>query len=48
MKKEDRNHQDFESITAVHRAFGLPAPKHPLISLLNAEDLRGSDRPGTQ
>ncbi|RZJ92683.1 MAG: AraC family transcriptional regulator [Chryseobacterium sp.] len=45
MKKEERNHEDFESITAVHRAFGLPAPKHPLISLLNTRDLRGSGRP---
>lgn len=45
MKKEDHNREDFESITAVHRAFGLPAPQHPLISLLNAKDLRGSNRP---
>lgn len=45
MKKEDRNTQDFESITAVHRAFGLPAPQHPLISLLNKQDLQSSTRP---
>lgn len=45
MKKEEHNRKDFESITSVHRAFGLPAPKHPLISLLNANDLKGSSRP---
>jgi len=45
MKKEDRNSEDFQSITAIHRALGLPAPQHPLISLLNAQDLRSSTRP---
>lgn len=45
MKKEGRNTQDFESITAVHRAFGLPSPQHPLISLLNTQDLQSSTRP---
>jgi len=45
MKKEDHNREDFESITAIHRALGLPAPQHPLISLLNAQDLRSSTRP---
>jgi AraC family transcriptional activator of pobA len=45
MKKEDRNSADFESITAIHKALGLPAPQHPLISLLNAEDLKASTRP---
>ncbi|MBZ4040835.1 helix-turn-helix domain-containing protein [Flavobacterium hibisci] len=45
MKKENRNNEDFESITNIHRAFGLPAPQHPLISILNAQDLRGSKRP---
>lgn len=45
MKKEDYNREDFESITAIHRALGLPAPQHPLISLLNAQDLRSSTRP---
>lgn len=45
MKKEGRNTQDFESITAVHRAFGLPSPQHPLISHLNTKDLQSSTRP---
>ncbi|WP_269235976.1 helix-turn-helix domain-containing protein [Flavobacterium flavigenum] len=45
MKKENRNNEVFESITNVHRAFGLPAPQHPLISILNAQDLRASKRP---
>ena len=45
MKKEDHNREDFETITSVHRAFGLPAPQHPLISLLNTKDLRDSNRP---
>lgn len=45
MKKENRNNEDFESITNIHRAFGLPAPQHPLISILNAQDLRASNRP---
>lgn len=44
MKKEKRNH-DLGSLTAVHRAFGLPAPQHPLISLLTAQDLADSRRP---
>lgn len=45
MKKESRNHKDFESITAIHRALGLPAPQHPLISLLDAQDLKNSSKP---
>jgi AraC family transcriptional activator of pobA len=45
MKKEDHNRKDFESITAIHRAFGLPAPQHPLISLLTAKDLMRANRP---
>lgn len=35
MKKEDNSHYNFESIPRVHRAFGLPMPLHPLISLIN-------------
>lgn len=28
----------WESLTDAHRALGLPAPRHPLISLINSED----------
>ena len=35
MKTEKHNPHRFESLSDIHRAFGLPAPKHPLISLLN-------------
>jgi AraC-like DNA-binding protein len=36
MKKEEKIHQKMESLSDVHRAFGLPAPAHPLISLIDA------------
>lgn len=32
--------QIFESLTEYHRVFGLPKPKHPLISFINIEDSR--------
>ncbi|HEY6899451.1 MAG TPA: helix-turn-helix domain-containing protein [Puia sp.] len=32
------NPQRFESLTEAHRAMGLPAPRHPLISLINNVD----------
>ena len=35
MKKEETIPHKFESLSDVHRAFGLLAPKHPLISLIN-------------
>lgn len=35
MKKDSQPHHDFQSITAAHRALGLPDPKHPLVSLVN-------------
>jgi AraC family transcriptional regulator, transcriptional activator of pobA len=35
MPKDENNHHKFCSISDAHRAFGLPAPKHPLVSLLN-------------
>jgi len=34
MKKQEITHQRFDSLSDVHRAFGLPAPVHPLISLI--------------
>lgn len=35
MKKEENTHQNFKSLSDVHKAFGLPTPLHPLISLLD-------------
>jgi AraC-like DNA-binding protein len=35
MKKEDNAPLRFESIADAHRAFGLPKPKHPLITVIN-------------
>lgn len=35
MKKETNSLQRFESLSDAHRAFGLPTPQHPLISLIN-------------
>ncbi|QJD94971.1 helix-turn-helix transcriptional regulator [Mucilaginibacter robiniae] len=35
MKKESKSLVRFESLSNAHRAFGLPNPKHPLISLIN-------------
>ncbi|QJD80710.1 helix-turn-helix domain-containing protein [Spirosoma rhododendri] len=35
MKKDDDSPLRMNSLTEVHRAFGLPKPAHPLISLLN-------------
>jgi AraC family transcriptional activator of pobA len=35
MKKEKNIHQNFESLSDAHRAFGLPNPQHPLISLID-------------
>lgn len=40
MKKNENSPQKFESVTAAHRAFGLPAPKHPLISLIGGANIR--------
>jgi len=35
MKKEEIVHVNMASLTDMHRAFGLPAPAHPLISLID-------------
>ncbi|WP_295791762.1 helix-turn-helix domain-containing protein [Mucilaginibacter sp.] len=40
MKKEEIVHVRMESLSDVHRAFGLPAPAHPLISLINGAATR--------
>ncbi|AKD55680.1 helix-turn-helix domain-containing protein [Spirosoma radiotolerans] len=35
MKKEENHPYKIESLTDAHRAFGLPKPRHPLVSLIN-------------
>lgn len=40
MKKEDNSPYIFESLSDAHRLFGLPQPRHPLISLLNGVHTR--------
>ncbi|WP_338877256.1 helix-turn-helix transcriptional regulator [Spirosoma sp. SC4-14] len=35
MKKEENSPYKIESLTDAHRAFGLPKPLHPLVSLIN-------------
>lgn len=35
MKKDEKTLHKFETLSDAHRAFGLPQPKHPLISMLN-------------
>ncbi|MXV51507.1 helix-turn-helix domain-containing protein [Pedobacter sp. HMF7647] len=37
MKKDKQKYKGFTSITEAHRLLGLPAPRHPLITLMNAE-----------
>lgn len=36
MKKDEKSLHKFETLSDAHRAFGLPQPKHPLISMINA------------
>ncbi|AYL97949.1 helix-turn-helix domain-containing protein [Mucilaginibacter celer] len=46
MKKDEKITHLFDSLSAAHRAMGLPAPVHPLISLLSATSYPGiSTRP---
>ncbi len=35
MKKDEKSLHKFETLSDAHRAFGLPHPKHPLISMIN-------------
>ncbi|WP_372489940.1 helix-turn-helix domain-containing protein [Chitinophaga sedimenti] len=35
MKKDETNHVNMASLSDMHQAFGLPAPAHPLISLID-------------
>ncbi|SFO91164.1 Helix-turn-helix domain-containing protein [Chitinophaga sp. YR627] len=36
MKKEENTPFKFDSLTEAHRILGLPAPRHPLVSLINS------------
>jgi hypothetical protein len=40
MKKEDNLLYKFESLNDFHRVFGLPAPLHPMISLIDISSLQ--------
>lgn len=40
MKKEDSLPYKFESLTDFHRVFGLPAPLHPMVSLIDISSLQ--------
>ncbi|MBS0030836.1 helix-turn-helix domain-containing protein [Chitinophaga sp. 22321] len=48
MKREDNQPLKLDSLTDAHRLFGLPQPKHPLISLINGAHapLEGIKLPG--
>lgn len=35
MKKEEKGPHKFETLSDAHRAFGMPLPKHPLISIMH-------------
>jgi AraC family transcriptional activator of pobA len=36
MKKDENSPHKFETLSDAHRAFGMPQPKHPLISMVNS------------
>jgi len=38
MKKEEVIDHTFDSLSAIHQAFGLPKPQHPLITLVNGNN----------
>jgi len=40
MKRDENSLLKFESLSDAHRAFGLPHPKHPLISLINGSHIQ--------
>jgi AraC family transcriptional regulator, transcriptional activator of pobA len=45
MKNQSVPHHQFKSISEAHRAFGLPKPAHPLISLINGASSSGDIHP---
>lgn len=46
MKKKEDGPLKFASLSEAHRAFGLPMPRHPLISMINnVKSLNGASQP---
>jgi len=45
MKKDENSPHKFNSLSAIHHAFGLPKPMHPLITLINGTVDVGAIRP---
>ncbi|KIO76309.1 AraC family transcriptional regulator [Pedobacter lusitanus] len=43
MKKEENTPLKFDSLSDAHRAFGLPRPLHPLISLINSTNMEQNE-----
>jgi AraC family transcriptional activator of pobA len=39
MKKQEPIHRKFDSLNDFHRALGLPKPLHPMISMINLDDV---------
>jgi AraC family transcriptional activator of pobA len=39
MKKEEQTHRKFDSLNDFHQALGLPKPLHPMISMINLDDV---------
>ncbi|MDR6733303.1 AraC family transcriptional regulator [Sphingobacterium sp. 2149] len=40
MKKEEPTHRKFDSLNDFHRVLGLPKPVHPMISMINLDDVK--------
>jgi AraC-like DNA-binding protein len=45
MKKEDKHLYEMGSLTELHRQVGLPAPRHPLVSLINGAGTQMENAP---
>jgi AraC family transcriptional activator of pobA len=48
MKKDEKSPHKFETLSDAHRAFGMPQPKHPLISMINGAPVWPEQHPQSQ
>lgn len=48
MKKDEKSPHKFETLSDAHRAFGMPQPKHPLISMINGASVWPEQHPQSQ